>query len=90
MSVLPSAAVILICIGGFQPVASSFEMSAFSSGMISAPVVPSRSVVSGATSGCENVSTMYLPSGEICVVACRCPASATRGSCRRDPPYIGE
>ena len=39
MSVLPSAAVILICIGGFQPVASSFEMSAFSSGMISAPVV---------------------------------------------------
>ena len=66
MSVLPSAAVILICIGGFQPVASSFEMSAFSSGMISAPVAPSRSVVSGATSGCENVSTTYLPSGEIC------------------------
>ncbi len=39
-------------------------MSAFSSGMISSPVVPSRSVVSGATSGCENVSTTYLPSGE--------------------------
>ena len=65
---MPSAAIILICIGGFQPVASNFEMSAFSSGMISAPVVPSRSVVSGATSGCENVSITYLPSGEICVV----------------------
>ena len=43
-------------------------MSAFSSGMMSAPVVPSRSVVSGATSGCENVSITYLPSGEICAV----------------------
>ena len=37
MSVLPSEAIILIGIGGFQPVATSFEMSAFSSGMISAP-----------------------------------------------------
>ena len=64
MSVLPSDAVILICIGGFQPVATSFEMSAFSSGMISSPVFASRSVVSGATSGCEKVSTTYLPSGE--------------------------
>ena len=41
-------------------------MSAFSSGMINAPVVPSRSVTSGATSGCEKVSMTYLPSGEIC------------------------
>ena len=34
--------------------------------MMSAPVAPSRSVVAGATSGCEKVSTTYLPSGEIC------------------------
>ena len=38
-------------------------MSAFSSGMISAPVAPSRSVVSGATSGCENVSIDVLAVG---------------------------
>ncbi len=41
-------------------------MSAFSSGMMSSPVFASRSVVSGATSACEKVSTTNLPSGESC------------------------
>ena len=63
MSVLPSLAVIVIGIGGFHPVASSFEMSALSSGISSRPSA-SRSVTTGGTSGFEYVSIRYLPDGE--------------------------
>ena len=50
-------------IGGFQPVATSFEMSAFSSGMISLPLA-SRSVTTAGTSGFDQVSTRYRPDGD--------------------------
>ena len=53
MSVLPSCAVILIGIGGFQPVASSFEMSAFSSGMTQLAVARRAASTTGGTSGFE-------------------------------------
>ena len=53
MSVLPSCAVILIGIGGFQPVASSFEMSAFSSGSTQLAVARREARRPAATSGFE-------------------------------------
>ena len=52
-SVWPSRAFTVIGVGGFQPVASSFEMSAFSSSAISLPVVASRSTATGGASGFE-------------------------------------
>ena len=51
-SVAPSRALTVIGSGGFQPVASSFEMSAFSSVMIVRPSA-SRSSVTGGVSGVE-------------------------------------
>ena len=51
-SVTPSRAFTVIGIGGFQPVASRREMSAFSSGSTTAPVA-SRSTDTGGTSGVE-------------------------------------
>ena len=57
----------MIGIGGFQPVASNFEMSAFSSGITSRPSA-SRSTTTGGTSGFEYVSMMYLPDGENWIV----------------------
>jgi hypothetical protein len=61
-SVLPSRALTVIGVGGFQPVASSREMSVFSSVAISLPFA-SRSSVVGGTSGFEYVSTKNLPYG---------------------------
>ena len=52
MSVTPSRAFIAIGIGGFQPEATSREMSAFSSATTSCPVL-SRRTETGATSGFE-------------------------------------
>jgi hypothetical protein len=53
-----------IGIGGFQPAASSFETSAFSSGNTAAPLA-SRSATVGGTSGVDQVSTKKRPDGEI-------------------------
>jgi hypothetical protein len=64
---LPSAAIILIGIGGFHPVARSFEMSAFSSGRTSLPPV-SRSATTGGASGFDQVSTSYIADGDSCIV----------------------
>jgi hypothetical protein len=52
MSVWPSAAFTLNGMGGFQPAASSFEMSAFSRGMTSLPLA-SRRLTTGGASGLE-------------------------------------
>ena len=49
---MPSRAFTVIGVGGFQPVASSLEMSAFSSVSTSLPSA-SRSTVTGGTSGFE-------------------------------------
>ncbi len=67
MSVLPSFAFIVIGIGGFQPVARSFEMSACSSLTSSLPL-PSRSATTGGTSGCDQVSRRWRPEGDSCTV----------------------
>src|SRR5690242_9206999 len=62
-SVLPSRAFTEITIGGFHPEATSLEMSAFSSGTTTLPVL-SRRTETGGTSGWEYTSTKYFPSGE--------------------------
>src|SRR5262245_54519934 len=62
-SVFPSAALTLIRVGGFQPRATSREMSAFSSSITSFPAA-SRSSTAGGTSALEYVSTRYFPDGE--------------------------
>jgi hypothetical protein len=62
MSVLPSAAFIVMGVGGFHPVASSFEMSVRSSAITSCPSA-SRKVTTGGTFGVDAVSITYRPEG---------------------------
>ena len=58
----------MIGVGGFHPVASSFEMSVRSSGITSRPSA-SRRVTTGGTSGADDVSIAKRPEGAtwICV-----------------------
>src|SRR4051812_44550676 len=88
-SVLPSRAFTVIGIGAFQPLATSREMSAFSSVVMTFPSA-SRRTVTGATFGCAYESTTYLPVGESSIVwspssgvstAKREPSMFTRQSC---------
>ena len=84
MSVLPSCAVILIGIGGFQPVASSFEMSAFSSGMIELAVAVAQRDDRRHVRLRVRVDRGSLPDGDSCIVCV--PSSGvsdTAGPCRR-------
>ena len=59
----PPRSFTVIGMGGFQPVASRREMSAFSSDSTTLPVA-SRNTEVEATSGFEKLSTKYLPDGD--------------------------
>ena len=64
MSVLPSRPLALKVSGAVHPLASSAEMSAFSSGMTVLPVSALRTSATGACCGVLYTSTIYLWSDE--------------------------
>ena len=67
MSVVPSAALTLKSIGGFQPWAINFVTSADSSVITCVPFA-SRNTVCGGRSARDQVSTSQRPSGDSCNV----------------------